>query len=185
MFVGPRQVEVREYEERAPGSREILVRNRYSSISHGTERSHYRGEAIWHRKRVEADGFVTDGFNMSHPFTYGYEDVAEVVSIGPNVKEVQIGDMVACSAHHRESRIYHLDNPSSGATGMGGVAVTLSLPALPKDENMDKYVFISLGTVALDAVLLGVPRLGESVVVIGQGVVGLLTKCASFLAPIR
>ncbi len=175
VFVGPRQVEVREYEERAPGPREIQVRNRYSSISHGTERSHYRGEAIWHRKRVEADGFVTDGFNMQHPFTYGYEDVAAVVAIGPQVTEVQIGDMVACSAHHRETRIFNLDNPSGGATGTAGVAVTLSLPVLPKDDNMDKYVFISLGTVALDAVLLGAPKLGESVVVIGQGVVGLLT----------
>lgn len=175
VFVGPRQVEVQEYEERTPGPREILVRNHYSSISHGTERSHYRGEAIWHNKRVEADGFVANGFNMKHPFTYGYEDVAEVAEVGPDVTEVKPGDMVACSAHHRETRIYHLDNPSGGATGTAGVAVTISLPPLPQDERMEKYVFISLGTVALDAVLLGAPRLGESVVVVGQGVVGLLT----------
>ena len=152
----------------------MKVRNLYSGISHGTERSHYRGEAVWHNKSVAPDGFVTQGHSMSHPFTYGYEDVARVVEIGPGVTEFEVGDVVMGSAHHRETRIFNLNEAQMGATARG-VSVNVFPYPLPPDESLEKYIFISLGTVALDAVLVGGVRLRESAVIVGQGVVGLLT----------
>ena len=174
VFVGPRQVELREYAERALGPRDVMVTNLYSGVSHGTERSHFRGEAVWHGRRVETDGFVTDGRSMTHPFTYGYEDVARVLEVGPEVTELAVDDVVMGSAHHRESRIFNLDQAKVGATTRG-VGVSLFPYALPPDDDLEKYIFVSLGTVALDAILVGAVRLGESAVVVGQGVVGLLT----------
>lgn len=166
VFVGPRRIELREYEDRAPGPREVKVRNLYSSISHGTEMSHYRNDAIWHHKRVEADGFVTDGQSMTYPFTYGYEDVAQVEAVGEGVTGFKPGDRVLCWVHHRETGLFHMDKVNVSTD-------TIFLP-LPEDDSYDKYVFVSLATVGLDGLLLSGLRLGESAVVVGQGIVGLL-----------
>lgn len=166
VFTGPRQVELREYAEPALGPREVRVAVLYSGISHGTERSHYRGDAVWHHRRVEPDGFVTDGRSMGYPFTYGYEDVARVIEVGPAVHEVSVGDVVLCWAHHRETQVFDLDRINRSTD-------TIFLP-LPAANDMERYIFVSLGTVALDAYLVSGLRLGESAVVIGQGVVGLL-----------
>ena len=174
LFVGPRQVEISEYSDPPLGPRDVKVENLYSGISHGTERSHFRGEAVWHGRSVETDGFVTEGRSMHHPFTYGYEDVARVVEVGAEVSELAVGDIVMGSAHHRETRNFDLDRAKVGATTRG-VGVSVFPYALPPDDDLEKYVFVSLGTVALDAILVGPVRLGESAVVVGQGVVGLLT----------
>jgi len=59
LFVGPRQVELGEYVDPPLGPRDVKVENLYSGISHGIQRSHYRGEAAGHGRSVETDGFVT------------------------------------------------------------------------------------------------------------------------------
>ena len=166
VFVAPRQVEVRDYEERAIGPREVRVSNLYSSISHGTEMSHYRHDAIWHHKRVEVDGFVGEGCSMPYPFTYGYEDVARVIEVGAAVTERKVGDPVLCMVNHRETGIVNMDRVNTASN-------TIFLP-LSDEGPLEKYVFTALGTVALDGVLLSGLKIGESAVVIGQGVVGLL-----------
>ncbi len=107
-LVAPRHVELNSYQDRSPGPREVKVRVLYSAISHGTEMSHYRGHAIWHHKQVEPDGFVTEGQSMSYPFTYGYEDVAEIVEKGHEVTGFQTGQVVGCCAHHRETAIFSI-----------------------------------------------------------------------------
>lgn len=166
VLVGPRRVEVREYIDRSPGPREVKVAVLYSGISHGTEMSHYRGDAIWHHRLVEPDGFCSEGQSMDYPYTYGYEDVARVVEAGEGVAEVQVGQNVLCWAHHRETCIFNLDR-----VNVSSASVLLPLPA---DADLEKYLFVSLGTVAFDALLVSSLRLGESAVVIGQGVVGQL-----------
>ncbi len=167
-FVGPRRIEVGKYPDPPVGPGEAKVRVLYSGISHGTEISHYRGDAVWHHKRVEASGFVTEGRSMSYPFTYGYEDVVQILEVGEGVEGFKVDDIVACSAHHRETRIFHMDRMNRG-----GETFFFRLP--PGDGDYEKYIFLSLGTVALDGVLLAPMRLGESAVIIGQGVLGLLT----------
>lgn len=167
ILAGPRQVELREYADRTPGPREAKVANLYSGISHGTERSHYRGDAVWLHRHVESDGFVTDGQSLTYPYTYGYEDVARVIEVGADVTEVSVGDAVTCWVNHRETGLFDLDRVNLSPD-------TIFLP-LPVDHHLDKYVFVSLATVALDGVLVGAVRLGESAVIVGQGVVGLLT----------
>ncbi len=168
-LVAPGRVELNSYQDRPPGPREVKVRLHYSAISHGTEMSHYRGHAIWHHKQVDPDGFVTEGQSMSYPFTYGYEDVAEIVAIGDEVTGFEIGQVVGCCANHRETALFSID-------GMNRSTDTYFLPLPePHDGSYERYVFVALGTVALDGVLLAPVRLGESAVVVGQGVVGLLT----------
>jgi threonine dehydrogenase-like Zn-dependent dehydrogenase len=86
--------------------------------------------------------------------------VAEVVEIGEGVSGVALGDMVAAGYGHRETAIVH------GGTG--------SLSVVPKGVEPEWGIFRALGGVALDAVLTSGISIGESVVVFGQGVVGLL-----------
>lgn len=166
MFAGPRQIRVDEYEERAPGPREVKVRNLYSGISHGTEMSHYRGDSIWLSSTVEPDGFLTEGQSMEYPFGYGYEDVTEVVELGSGVTEVEVGDRICCWIGHRETGLVDMDAINTSMT-----SIFLSLPTV---ADMDRYIFVSLATVGLDGLLVSGLRLGEAAVVVGQGVVGIL-----------
>lgn len=167
VLTGPRQVQVREYQDRPPQPREVKMRNRYSGISHGTEMSHYRGDSVWLHNRVEPDGFITEGQSMSYPFCYGYEDVAEVMEVGTAVDEVAAGDLVCCWIGHRETALIDMDKINRSAS-----SIFLPLPAV---ENMERYIFTSLATVGLDGLLVSGLRLGEATVIVGQGVVGLLT----------
>ena len=154
VFVRPRQVEVRDYQDRVPGPREVKVKVLYSGISHGTERSHYRGDAIWHHKRVDPDGFVTEGQSWPYPFTYGYEDVAQVVEVGGGVTEVEVGDVVSCMAHHRESRVFDLDYAKAGAPGTGLLVGADPSITTGYDGQMDDLVVATRGLTANEIVTL-------------------------------
>ena len=132
-------MELNSYQDRPPGPREVKVRVLYSAISHGTEMSHYRGQAIWHHKQVEPDGFVTEGQSMSYPFTYGYEDVAEIVEMGDEVTGFETGQVVGCCANHRETAFFSIDRMNQSID-----TYFLPLPE-PDDGSYEKYVFVAFG----------------------------------------
>ncbi len=160
IFTGPKQVDFRDYEERPLAEGEVRLRTLFSGISHGTEMNMYRGTAPnIHKKMV--DGLFTDEpVEQSYPFTYGYEEVGEVVEVGPGVTGVEMGERFSLSYGHRTTSV-------QSAEGLRRAG------ALPADFPAELAIFKALGGVAMDAYLTSQVRLGESTCIFGMGVIGL------------
>lgn len=162
-LTAPRQVGLREYGDPSPGPGEVLVRTRYSGISAGTELTSYRGTNPYLAARWDPAQhlFVPGGTTVSYPLdTWGYSEVGDVLAVGPGVAEPAIGQSVWGIWGHRSHAVLPADR--------------LAGHALPGDVDPVLATFDRVGAVALNAVLASGARVGETVVVFGQGVIGLL-----------
>ena len=93
----------------------------------------------------------------------GYSASGIVMGVGADVTEFRVGDRVACAG-----------------VGFASHAEAISVPKnlcvhLPAEVDFESGAFGTLGAIALQGVRLAEPTLGESVVVIGLGLVGQLT----------
>ena len=154
-FAGPGQAEVRD--ETLPVALErssILVRAERSAISHGTEMLVYRGQVP---PETTLDlPTLAGGFDF--PVKYGYASVGRVLKIGDAVSEARVGDRVFCLHPHQTA-----------------YAVPVDLAwRLPAGLDSERAVFAANVETALNVLLDTPVRLGERVLVCGQGTVGLL-----------
>jgi 2-desacetyl-2-hydroxyethyl bacteriochlorophyllide A dehydrogenase len=167
---GPRQLRLSEQPSRPLRAGEIRLRARLSGISHGTELSLYRGTSAFVDKVFDRGlrAFVHPpaGSAATYPVTLGYEMVAEVVEAAPNVSEVQVGDLVHTGTPHQEETVLNV---------AASLAATYPLVRLPTAERLERALFVSLATVALQAVHDAEIKLGDAVSVHGLGTIGLLT----------
>jgi 2-desacetyl-2-hydroxyethyl bacteriochlorophyllide A dehydrogenase len=136
---------------------EVLVRSQLSAISAGTEMLLYRGQV---EQGTRLDTTIRSlGGSFSHPFKYGYATVGEVVVAGGGVACAWVGKRVFCfHSHESEFTI-----PISEAV------------AVPPGVSDEDALFLPSMETALSLVMDGAPLVGENVVVLGQGVIGLLT----------
>jgi predicted dehydrogenase/threonine dehydrogenase-like Zn-dependent dehydrogenase len=93
----------------------------------------------------------------------GYSASGIVMGVGEDVTGFRVGDRVACAG-----------------VGFASHAEAISVPKnlcvhLPAEVGFEAGAFGTLGAIALQGVRLAEPTLGESVVVIGLGLVGQLT----------
>jgi len=170
-------VEVAEVPEPAVCAGALLIRTRASLISSGTERMLLEfGRAGWLEKarqqpdkvRQVLEKIRTDGLwpaveavrsKLERPLELGYCNVGTVVEVGPGVTGFSVGDRVVSNGPHAEV-----------------VSVPVNLCARVPDAVADEEAaFTVLGAVALQGIRLVQPTLGESVAVIGLGLLGLLT----------
>lgn len=159
------------------GTGQVLIQTRRSLVSAGTERMLVEfGKSNWIQKarqqpdkvRMVLDKVKTDGLlptmeavrsKLNQPLSMGYSNVGVVVEVGAGVTEFQIGDRVVSNGHHAEF-----------------VAVPKNLCAkIPADVSDEHAAFTVLGAIALQGIRLIQPTLGETVVVTGLGLIGLLT----------
>jgi polar amino acid transport system substrate-binding protein len=159
----------------------VLVRTVASLISAGTERASVelasKGLLTEARQRpdlvkavvakVKSEGllntFASVRDKMAASQSLGYSAAGIVTSVAEDVTEFHIGDRVACAG-----------------VGFASHAEVLSVPKnlcvhLPEQVSFEAGAFGTLGAIALQGVRLAEPTLGESVVVIGLGLVGQLT----------
>ena len=162
-----------------PGT--VLVHVEYSCISAGTEISGVRssGEPIWKRALKHPDevkqvlSMVSDqGIRRIHRMVkgkltsgtaLGYSAAGKVIAVGEGISDLVEGDKVACAgaqcAHHAEV-----------------IRVPRNLVArMPKDLSMESGSTVTLGAIALHGVRRCEPTLGETIVVVGLGILGQLT----------
>src|SRR5437867_1311537 len=155
-FASPGTIELRASNVLPPGRGEVRIEALFSGISHGSELMVYRGE-------VPA-GLALDSTlptlpgSFSFPVKYGYASVGRVVDIGSGVNDLAEGDLVFAFNPHETCYT---------------VPATVVIK-LPQELDPPIGVFAANVETALNALLDAAPRLGERVVVIGQGVVGLL-----------
>jgi threonine dehydrogenase-like Zn-dependent dehydrogenase len=132
---------------------EVLVRTLYSGISRGTEALVYRGEVPASQHEVMRAPFQEGDF--PYPVKYGYSSVGVVEEGPPELA----GQVVFCLHPHQD--LYCVP----------GTAVT----PLPADVPANRAVLAANAETALNAVWDAQPGPGDRIIVVGGGVVGMLT----------
>jgi 2-desacetyl-2-hydroxyethyl bacteriochlorophyllide A dehydrogenase len=153
-FTGVRRTELRAAAVREPGPNEVLVRAVASLISAGTEMLIYRGETT-------PDEFLPPTSEGTFPFPvkYGYQCVGRVEQAG-GASGYRVGERVFARHPHQDLFTIRADP-------------TL-VTRLPDGLDDEAATFINLARVALTAHLDAPVRVGETAVVFGQGIVGLM-----------
>ena len=155
-FTAPRTVEPRPVSV-DPAAEEVVVETDVSAISAGTELLVYRGEAPDDLPVDETIDAVEDSFE--DPLRYGYAAAGRVVDTGSTVSDVWL-DRQVFGFHPHQTRF---------------AADPDDLVVLPNDVSPAHGSLLPTVETATNLVLDSEPRLGESVVVFGAGVVGLCT----------
>ncbi len=157
----------------------LLVRNHYSLISAGTEGSKVktaRSSLIQKAKqkpeqvKLVLDSVKSEGLSSTYqkvmnkldfPSPLGYSCAGEVVEVAPDVRGFKVGDRVACGG--------------AGATHAQVVSVPKNLCVkVPSGVSMRDAAFTTVASIALQGIRQADVRLGETVVVIGLGLIGQL-----------
>lgn len=155
----------------------VLVETMHSTVSAGTETSillrsadpstpdmEYPGEPPYQRPNIRR--WMRHAPEPTPPLpsvlSLGYSLTGRVLEVGEDVPDLKVGDLVACAgsqdAHHAEI-----------------VAVTRSLTTpIPDGLSTAVAAFVTPGGVAVEAVRRTECRLGETVLVYGLGLLGLL-----------
>ena len=154
-FTAPRQLELRE-QKLYPNRDQLLIRSLCSAVSAGTELLAYRGQ-------LPADMALDSALkslsgDTSYPLQYGYACVGQVEAVGCRDHEPWLGKLVFSFQPHASHFL----------------AVPEQLIELPSGIYEEAAVLLPNMETAINRVHDGAPVLGEQVVVLGQGVVGLL-----------
>lgn len=155
--VGPERVELREVAVVEPGPGEVLVQAEYSAISSGTETMIFRGEAS---RELELDETITSLCgSFDYPFAYGYCLVGRIVKVGAVAEEQWLGRRIFAFHPHQD----YLRLPVDQCYPVPDAVSARAAGFLPNVETACNFVMDTM------------PVVGERLLVIGQGVVGLLT----------
>lgn len=165
----------------------VLIANAASVISAGTEkmtmdlaRKSLLGKARERPDQVRRvmEKVRNEGFfqtlrqvreKLDEPMTMGYSSAGVVVACGPGVQEFKPGDRVASNGPHA-----------------GVVSVAKHLCAgIPANVPFELAAFGVLGAIAMQGVRLSKVTLGETVLVIGLGLIGQLTVALLKAAGVR
>ncbi|MFA5699948.1 MAG: zinc-binding alcohol dehydrogenase [Desulfuromonas sp.] len=158
-FTAPYTLEYRKEVLAEPGPDEIRVRTLSSGISAGTEMLAYRGQ-LPRNQALDATMEAQKNQATTYPFQYGYANVGRVEATGANIDKEMLGTKVFALRPHATHYI----------TKAGAVV------KLPSTMAPEAAVFLANMETAVNLVLDAKPLLGEKVVLLGQGVVGLLVS---------
>ena len=96
---------------------------------------------------------------LEQPLPLGYCNVGKVIAIGKGVTDFAVGDRVCSNANHAEF-----------------VCVPKNLVAkIPDNVSDEEAAFTVVGAIGLQGIRLLQPTFGETIVVIGLGLIGLIT----------
>ena len=158
-----------------PGT--LLIRTHCSLVSVGTERMLVNfGKSSWIAKARQQPDKVkqvldktrTDGIpsaveavssKLRQPIPLGYCNVGTVIEVGAGVKGFKSGDRVASNGAHAE---------------LVAVPQLLCAP-IPDAVSDEAAAFTVLASIGLQGIRLAAPSLGETFLVSGLGLIGLLT----------
>jgi len=155
---------------------QVLIKTTKSLVSLGTERmlvefgkSNLISKARQQPDKVKMvlDKIKTDGllptletvFNkLGEPLPLGYCNVGQVIAVGDDVAEFQVGDRVASNGQHAEF-----------------VSIPKNLVVkIPDSITDEEAAFTVIGSIGLQGIRLVEPTLGETIVVTGLGLIGLM-----------
>lgn len=157
---------------------QVLVRNIFSAISIGTEKStiEIAKSSLLEKsiKRpddlkkvievIDKEGLfsaLTKAKNkLELPLPIGYSSVGEIIDVAADVKNLRVGDIVSCA-------------------GMGHAEI-ISVPVnlcvkVPENVSHEHAAFATISSIALQGVRQSQINIGENVAVIGLGLLGQIT----------
>ena len=158
-FVEPHSVEIREQTLAPAGPDQVLVKNLYSAISAGTEMLVYRGQ-LPDEMALDESLPALGKQKIEYPLQYGYAAVGRIEQVGKDVDGSWLGRTVFSFQPHGSHHVCSLD----------------SVIPLPEEVDPKEALFLANMETAVNLVHDGNPRLCERVVVLGQGIVGLLAS---------
>ncbi|MBD2751373.1 bi-domain-containing oxidoreductase [Spirosoma validum] len=155
----------------------VLIQTRRSLVSLGTERMlvEFGRASLIAKARQQPDKvkqvlekIQSDGLlptleavfrKLDQPLPLGYCNVGAVLAVGEGVTDLRVGDRVASNGPHAEV-----------------VCVPRNLVSpIPDKVSDDEAAFTVISAIGLQGIRLLNPTLGETVVVFGLGLIGLLT----------
>lgn len=159
-------------------SGQLLIRTHRTLVSLGTEKMLVDfGKAGWISKarsqpekvkqvleKIKSDGLkpTLDAVfrKLGEPLPLGYCNAGEVIGVGRGVSGFQVGDRVVSNGNHAEI-----------------VSVPENLVAkIPDSVSYEDAAFTVIGAIALQGIRLVNPTFGETIVVTGMGLIGLVAS---------
>jgi predicted dehydrogenase/threonine dehydrogenase-like Zn-dependent dehydrogenase len=156
---------------------QILIQTTKSLVSLGTERMlvEFGKSNLLQKARQQPDKVKeviskinTDGLRptinavlnkLGQPLPLGYCNVGKVIAVGKGVDDIIVGDRVVSNGPHAEI-----------------VCIPQNLVAkIPNNVTDEEAAFTVVGAIGLQGIRLINPTFGETVVVVGLGLIGLIT----------
>ena len=155
------KVEVREVTVPDPGPDDIVVRNRFSWISNGTEGSFLRGE------RINGETPYTEGGPWPFPIAAGYQSTGIVESVGANITDIEVGQWVFAA-------VGAIDGMYEKAGGHISPKVCKRDRVWPLPEGLDPELAsgLVLTQVGYNCGTRAPISVGDAALVLGDGMVG-------------
>lgn len=157
--------------------RSVIIQVRNSVVSVGTEKmlvdfgkSNYLQKAQQQPEKVKQvlEKVKTDGIHttidaiqnkLDRPIPLGYSNAGVVIAVGNLVKKFKVGDFVISNGPHAE----YVDVPENLCA------------KIPNNVSLDSASFTVISSIGLQGIRLIRPTLGETVVVTGLGLIGLIS----------
>jgi 2-desacetyl-2-hydroxyethyl bacteriochlorophyllide A dehydrogenase len=163
IFTGRDEVAIIDESVPEPQAGEVLIKAKRTLISTGTE-----GICL---SRLFAPDSHWDRW-VQYPFHPGYSMVGEVVAVGPGVKGISEGDRFALRKPHQEYVTVSVVVPEAQALLTQPSSELYPVPTGVSDEEAP---WAGLATIVQNGVRRAHHQLGETVVIIGLGLLGQLT----------
>jgi predicted dehydrogenase/threonine dehydrogenase-like Zn-dependent dehydrogenase len=100
---------------------------------------------------------------LDQPIALGYSSAGFILEVGEGLKGFKVGDRVACGGGNYAVHAEY------------GIVPQNLLVKLPDNVDFESAAFTTLGAVAMQGFRLASPQVGESVCIIGLGLLGLIT----------
>ncbi len=169
----------------------VLVKVAYSCISAGTEMAGIKssGQTIIQRALRQPQN-IKKGLNMikqkgilktknvlkstfESGSPTGYSAAGTVVEIGAQIKDIKIGDRVACAGAGYANHAEYIEVPKN------------LVVKIPKDLSFKEASTVTLGSIAMQGVRRAEVKLGENIAIIGMGILGQLASQMVIVAGTR
>ena len=164
----------------ACGEGKVLVQTAYSLISAGTETTAATGGGSLIKRVMKQPYLIKSAIDFAMKqgvgamiktvkqvadewMPIGYSASGVVIEIGAGVTRFAVGDRVACAGARQANHAEFISVPEN------------LVAKIPKDLSFREAAFVTLGAIALQGVRRAEPTLGETVVVVGTGLIGLIT----------
>lgn len=174
LLKGPGEAVVTELEKPSISQEDVLIRSRAVGIC-GSDVELYQG--------IRPEGYYR------YPVVPGHEWAGEVVAVGERVRGISPGDKVVAegflfcgtcrNCRMGLTNLCEAGYDEIGFTRTGGLAEYVAVPArlvhtLPDDAALEQAALLEPTAVVAHAFLRAQPGAGDTVVVVGDGTIGLL-----------